>query len=78
MKELKNNNIDAELAASDETLGKRIRESEIQKIPYILIVGDKEIQNNSINVRHYKRGQGGEIKINELIEKIKEEIKEKK
>ena len=75
--ELKNNGIDAELTASDETLGKRIRESEIQKIPYILIVGDKEIQNNSINVRHYKHGQEGEIKIEELIEKIENEIKEK-
>ncbi|PJA41608.1 threonine--tRNA ligase, partial [Candidatus Wolfebacteria bacterium CG_4_9_14_3_um_filter_37_9] len=71
LKELKDNGIDVELAPSDETLGKRIREAEMQKIPYILIIGDKESQNNSVNIRHYKRGQEGEIKIEKLIEKIK-------
>lgn len=77
LEELKNNGVDAELAASDETLGKRIREAEMQKIPYILIIGEKEIQNQTVNVRHYKRGQDGEIKIEKLIEKIKEEVKNK-
>ncbi len=76
--ELKNNNIDAELAPSDETLGKRIREAEMQKIPYILIIGDKETQNKTVSIRHYKRGQEGEIKLHELIEKIKKEISLKK
>lgn len=75
--ELKNNDIAAELATSDETLGKRIRETELQKIPYIIIVGDKELQNQTVNIRHYFRGQQGEMKINELIEKIKKEIEEK-
>ncbi len=73
----KQENIRVELSDSNETLGKRIREAEIQKIPYILIIGDKEIQNQTINVRHFKRGQEGEIKISYLIEKIKSEIKNK-
>jgi len=77
LKELKDNGIDVELAPSDETLGKRIREAEMQKIPYILIIGDKESQNNSVNIRHYKRGQEGEIKIEKLIEKIKREVLDK-
>ncbi len=76
LKKLKENNIRSELM-SEETVGKRIREAEIQKIPYILIVGDKEIKNKTVNVRHFGRGQEGEIKINELIEKIKKEIKNK-
>lgn len=75
--ELKKNNIRAELAATGETLGKRIREAELLKIPYILIAGEKEIKNNSVNVRHYKRGQEGEIKIEKLIKKIKKEIENK-
>ena len=74
LQELKNNGIRAEIDDNNETLGKRIRNAEIQKIPYILVVGDKEIQNQTINVRHYKRGQEGEIKIEELIEKNKKEI----
>lgn len=62
---------------SEDSLGKRIREAELQKIPYILIAGDKEIQNNTVSVRHYKRGQEGEIKRAKLIERIKEEIQRK-
>lgn len=74
---LKENGVRVELTDSNETLGKRIREAEIQKIPYILVVGEKEMQNQNINVRHYRRGQEGEIKIEKLLEKIKKEISDK-
>ena len=62
----------------EDTVGKRIREAELQKIPYILVVGDKEVQNKTVNVRHYKEGQKGEISLEELVGKIKNEIEEKK
>jgi len=75
--QLTTNNIRARLSDENLTVSKRIREAEIQKIPYILVVGDKEIQNKTVNVRHYRRGQEGEIKIEKLIEKIKEEIENK-
>ncbi len=75
--QLTTNNIRTELSDGNLTVGKRIREAEIQKIPYILVVGDEEIKNKTINVRHYRRGQEGEIKIEKLIEKILKEIKEK-
>lgn len=74
--ELKENGIRAEIYESGETLPKRIREAELQKIPYIIVIGEKEEKNNSVNVRH--KGKESEIKIDELIEKIKYEIKEKK
>ena len=77
LKEFLENGIEAEMAETNETLGKRIRESELQKIPYILVAGDKELQNNSASVRHHIKGQLGEIKIEELIEKIKRETKDK-
>jgi len=54
--ELENKALRVELNSSGETLSKRIREAEMQKIPYILVVGDKEEKNKKIAVR--KRGKG--------------------
>lgn len=62
---------------SEDTVGKRIREAELQKIPYILVVGDKEIENNSVNIRHYKEGQVGELSVDKFLEKIGKEIEKK-
>ncbi|MFH1175750.1 MAG: threonine--tRNA ligase [bacterium] len=61
----------------DETLGKRIRESEKSKVPYMLIVGEKEVEGGSVSVRHRIEGDLGAIKTEEFIERILEEIKEK-
>ncbi len=81
--EMKDENIRVEIADANETLGKRIRETELKKIPYILVVGEKEERNGSVNVR--RRGpsfakasegkQEGEIKLDSLIKGILEEIK---
>lgn len=76
LEELKNNLIEAELASSDETLGKRIREAELQKIPYTLIVGDKEVNSNSVSARS-RKGDEGVMALEKFIEKIKIEIGEK-
>jgi threonyl-tRNA synthetase len=57
-----------------DTLGKRIREAEMKKIPYALIVGDKEKENETISVRSYRRGQLGETHISEFIETLAKEI----
>ena len=75
--ELKNNGVSAELAPSNETLGKRIRESELQKIPYILIIGEKEVQTNTVAVRSRKREQNV-MNLEKFLEQIKKEIKDKK
>ncbi|TSC59658.1 MAG: threonyl-tRNA synthetase [Parcubacteria group bacterium LiPW_15] len=69
--------IRAEIYAADETLGKRVREAEMQKIPYVLVVGEKEESAGEVNVRHYRRGQEGTLSIKEVAEKIKKEIDEK-
>lgn len=76
--QMKEKGIRAEFIIENETLGKKIRAAEMQKIPYVVVIGDKEMQNKTINVRHYKRGQDGEISVSDLMEKIKTEIKEKK
>ncbi len=81
----KKENIRVEMPEANETLGKRIRDAEIQKIPYILVVGDKEVLNGTVSVRRRGQpasakataGEEGEIKIEKLIEKIKKEIEDK-
>ena len=75
--QLLESNIRASISDENLTVSKRIRDAEIQKIPYILVVGDKEVENKTVNVRHYRRGQEGEIKIEKIIEKLKSEIKNK-
>jgi len=77
-KQLKSFDIRAELRDENETLGKKIREAEMQKTPYLLIIGDKEIAAQSVAVRERGKGDTGMIEINKFIEKIKEEIKDKK
>jgi len=78
LKKLQEEGVRAEISDMNETLGKRIRESEMQKIPYILVVGEKEESNNSVNVRHHTRGQEGEIKFEKFLKNLLSEISEKK
>ena len=75
---LKKENIRVELNNNDETLGKKIRQGELQKIPYLLIVGEKEQKTQSVAVRNRKKGDLGPMKISQFVEKIKEEIEKKK
>jgi threonyl-tRNA synthetase len=63
----------AKLKDENETVSKKIREDEIQKIPYLLVVGDKEMKNKSVRVRKQGKGDIGEIKIDKFIEKIQKE-----
>ena len=76
--ELKTSGIRAELNSENETLGKKIRDSEKQKIPYLLVIGDKEVDAKAVAVRQRGRGDTGQAKIAEFIKKIKEEIETKK
>ena len=57
-----------------ETVSKKIREGEIQKIPYLLVVGDKEIDNKSVRVRQREKGDIGEMTIEKFLEKIQKEL----
>lgn len=74
---LKSHNIRAELSIDNETVGKRIREAELQKIPYILVVGEKEVEKRTINVRHRDRPLALETPLEEFLEKVNKEIAER-
>ena len=69
--------IRSQIYESSESLGKRIREAEKQKIPYMLIVGAKEQKAKTAAVRNREKGDVGMIKIEKFLEKIKKEIDSK-
>jgi threonyl-tRNA synthetase len=59
----------------NETLDKRIRQAELEKTPYILVVGAREAENKTVSVRKRKEGDLGSMPLEEFIEKIKLQIK---
>jgi len=67
-----------EVKDENETVSKKIREGEIQKIPYLLVVGDKEMKSNSVRIRQRNKGDIGMIKFNKFLEKITKENSRKK
>ena len=73
---LKNEGIRAESDLSNERLNYKIREATVNKIPYIVIVGDKEKQSRKVSARHSGRDIG-QFELNEFIEKLKSELKQK-
>lgn len=77
VKNLTAKNVRAEIHPAMETLGKRIREAELKKIPYILVVGEKEMTNRSVNVRHFQRGQEGELELKDFISRLEKETSAK-
>ncbi|MFW0861530.1 MAG: threonine--tRNA ligase [Dethiobacter sp.] len=62
----------------NEKVGYKIREAQMQKVPYMLVVGEKEEDAGAVAVRERTLGEVGTMKIEEFIEKIKLEIKEKR
>ena len=65
------------LRDENETVSKKIREGELQKIPYLLVVGDKEVKAKLVRVRKRGKGDLGPIKFSQFLEKIKIEIEKK-
>ena len=61
----------------NEKIGYKIREAQLQKIPYMLVVGDKEIEANAVAVRSRKEGDLGQVNKEEFLERMKEEINNK-
>ena len=73
---LENHEIRAHLDDRNETVGKKIRESEIKKIPFMIVVGENEVKNNSVSIRRHHGDDLGEMKIEEFVDMIKKEISE--
>lgn len=67
-----------EIMADEGTLGKKIREGKTQKIPYLLVIGDKEIEAKAVGVESRDRGPQGQIEVDTFIASLKEEISSRK
>ena len=61
----------------NEKIGYKIREAQLRKVPYMLVVGDKEIEANAVAVRSRKEGDIGQVDVDKFLEKMQEEIKNK-
>jgi threonyl-tRNA synthetase len=73
MKRLKSENIRVECDFRAEKIGYKIRESRNERVPFILVVGEKELENGTVSVRS-RNGEEGEMSISELTKRILEEI----
>ncbi|TAG99796.1 MAG: threonine--tRNA ligase [Sphingobacteriales bacterium] len=72
---LNNNDICGLIDLRDEKIGRKIRDSEIKKIPYMLVIGEKEMQSGIVSVRKHSEGDVGEMTINEFAQHLEQEIK---
>ena len=77
VKALQENDIRVELDCRNETISKKIKEATSEKIPYVLIVGDKESADGTVSVRVRGKGDTGAVALDEFIAKITKEIKDK-
>ncbi|HWQ58733.1 MAG TPA: threonine--tRNA ligase [Clostridia bacterium] len=73
-KELEKYNIRVERDLRNEKIGFKIREAQMQKIPYMLIIGDKEVENGVVAVRSRKQGDVGTMPLSEFVGRINDEI----
>ena len=77
LNQLKNNDIRAEIDDRSEKIGKKIRDTELAKIPIMLIIGEKEVNEQRVSVRRQGKGDEGTKTLDEVIENIKEEVENK-
>ncbi len=78
LKKLQTAGIRAEIDERNEKIGKKIRDTEIMKVPYMLVFGEKEIAENAVAVRRQGKGDTGVKNLDEFIEALSAEIKERR
>src|SRR5690606_34350465 len=74
---LKSLDIRADIDDRQEKIGKKIRDTELDKIPYMLIVGEKEQEEGKVSVRKQGEGDLGSVQIDEFADKINQEVADK-
>ena len=72
---LNNYDIRASIDERNETIGKKIRENELKRIPFLLVVGEKEAENGTVSVRRQGEGDQGSMTPEEFAAKVNEEVK---
>lgn len=72
---LKEKNIRAEVDAADESLGKRIRNAKMEKVPYLIVIGDKEVADQTVTLEHRTEGSLGAKALSEVLTLFEEKLK---
>ncbi|WP_024833607.1 threonine--tRNA ligase [Ruminiclostridium josui] len=72
---LRDKGVKVEVDTRNEKIGYKIREAQMEKIPYMLVIGDKEMENNAVSVRSRKDGDLGAMSAEQFVDKIVEEIR---
>ncbi len=75
LKTLKASNVRTDIDEASESLGKKIRNAKQEKIPYLLIVGDKEVEDKTITIESRDRGNEGAVTVDAFALTVIEEIK---
>jgi threonyl-tRNA synthetase len=75
---LKKAGVRVEVDDRSEKIGKKIRDTELMKVPYMLVIGEKEMNEGQLSVRRQGKGDLGAVSLNSFVESIKEEILERK
>ena len=75
--ELKKRGIRVEVDDRSEKIGFKIREAQLQKIPYMLVIGDKEVETENVSIRCRKRGDIGTMSVSDFCDMVEKEIREK-
>jgi threonyl-tRNA synthetase len=73
-KYLDENGVRVEVDTRSEKIGRKIRDNEMQHIPYLLVVGQKEAESGTVSVRKQGQGDTGSIKYQDFAKKIAEEV----
>jgi threonyl-tRNA synthetase len=74
---LKKADIRAELDDRSEKIGKKIRDTEVAKVPYMLVIGEKEANDNHVSIRKHGKGDVGSMKLDDFISTLAREIQER-
>ncbi|RYG45959.1 MAG: threonine--tRNA ligase, partial [Chitinophagaceae bacterium] len=74
---LKKADIRAELDDRSEKIGKKIRDTEVARVPYMLVIGEKEMNDNKVSVRRQGKGDEGVADVDALVSRLTQEIKER-
>ncbi len=78
LQKLKKADIRVEIDERSEKIGKKIREAELLKVPYMLVIGEKEVNENKVSVRRQGKGDAGAKDVDAFVEELKIEIVERR
>ncbi len=78
LQSLKNADIRSEVDDRSEKIGKKIRDTELAKVPYMLVIGEKEVNEGKVSIRKHGKGDLGAKNVDEFVNEIKAEIRERK